>query len=270
MKFSERKGYKTPNTEIQNEGMTAELRISIWNVLDARMWSTDGFLYAQYGESRIQPFSRSLWFHYFKKPMDGRPTSDRGILDKIREYFFKCQWYEVYDFLEFVLNYLENQRINDSVNSVLAIELSGYRFVGGHITNLTSEDEISSLSEALSDKDFPGVQIHLKTALSLFSDKKKPDYRNSIKESISAVESMAQRVTKNPKATLGEALKSLKKTTDLHPALKEAFLKLYGYTSDEDGIRHAMLDDPGLGPEDARFFLVACSAFINYLKSKME
>lgn len=270
MKFSERKGYKTPNSKVQNEEMTVELRNSIWNVLDVNIWSAERFLYVQYREPDIQPFSKSLWFHYFKQPIDNRPERSADILDEIRKYFFKCPWYEVYDFLEFVLNYFKNQYLNDFTNRILSIELSGYRFVEGHITNLTSEDEISSLTAALSDKEFPGVQTHLKTALALFSDKKKPDYRNSIKESISAVESMAQAITKNPKATLGDALKVLEKSTNLHSALKEAFTKLYGYASDEDGIRHAMLDDPRLGPEDARFFLVACSAFTNYLKSKIK
>lgn len=54
----------------------------------------------------------------------------------------------------------------------------------------------------------------------------------------------------------------------MHPALKGAFEKLYGYTSSAKGIRHALLDEPNLGFEDAKFMLVSCSAFVNYLKSK--
>ena len=30
----------------------------------------------------------------------------------------------------------------------------------------------------------------------------------------------------------------------LHPALKRAFSNLYGFTSDEQGIRHALIDNP--------------------------
>lgn len=71
-------------------------------------------------------------------------------------------------------------------------------------------------------------------------------------------------------ATLGRALSELdkNKTVNMHPALREAFQKLYGYTSDADGIRHALLKDSNLDFEDAKFMLVSCSAFINYLKSK--
>jgi len=97
----------------------------------------------------------------------------------------------------------------------------------------------------------------------LLSDRNSPDYRNSIKESISAVESLVQK-TLGKDGTLGNLIKKL----DLHPALQSAFSSLYGYTSDEDGIRHAILDSERITFEDAKFFLVICSAFINFVNSK--
>ncbi len=63
-------------------------------------------------------------------------------------------------------------------------------------------------------------------------------------------------------------MRFIEKKVELHPALKKAFDSLYGYTSDADGIRHALLDEPNLDSEDAKFMLVSCSAFINYLISK--
>ena len=44
--------------------------------------------------------------------------------------------------------------------------------------------------------------------------------------------------------------------------------KLYGYTSDEDGVRHGIFDAPEIGFNEAKFMLVACSALINFLISK--
>jgi len=55
---------------------------------------------------------------------------------------------------------------------------------------------------------------------------------------------------------------------NLHPALRNAFSNLYGYTSDEGGIRHAILDAEKVSFEDAKFFLVVCSAFINFVEAK--
>jgi hypothetical protein len=57
----------------------------------------------------------------------------------------------------------------------------------------------------------------------------------------------------------------------LHPALEAAFTKLYGYTSDAKGIRHALLDDDEVVTfEEAKFMLVACSAFINYVRGVLK
>ena len=65
-----------------------------------------------------------------------------------------------------------------------------------------------------------------------------------------------------------KALKQLKKRLGLHGALEKAFSSMYGYSSDADGIRHALMDEPNLAFEDAKFMLVACAAFGNYLKTK--
>lgn len=108
-------------------------------------------------------------------------------------------------------------------------------------------------------------------ALRLFAEKQNPDYENSIKESISAVESMCCIITglTGKKATLGNALKKLKeKGVYIHKALESAFLSLYGYTSDEDGIRHGGIDFKNAPSEDAKYMLISCSAFINYLTEK--
>ena len=108
------------------------------------------------------------------------------------------------------------------------------------------------------------IQRHL-------SDRKTPDYRNSIKESISAVEAMARIVAGTPKATLGDALKVMERKQQLHPALKEAFSKLYGYANDSDGIRHAINnEDTAVGQSIAKYFLLSCTSFINYLKANLS
>ena len=80
---------------------------------------------------------------------------------------------------------------------------------------------------------------------SYFPIRECPDYRNSIKESISAVESLVATVV-GEKGTLGQLIKKLEDEISLHPALRTAFGSLYGYTSDEGGIRHAILESKDL------------------------
>jgi hypothetical protein len=250
--------------------MNDELRNSLWNALDVGLWSTDYYLWSN-SEAGIEPLSRVLWFNYFKKPIDSMPDRNDSILAAIRKYFFACQWFEVYDFLEFVLAYYKSSKPNliKFVNNILEHELSAYRFVSGHLTDITNTQELEMLESALGDSKFAAVAAHIQRGFELYTNRKNPDYRNSIKESISSVEAMARIVAKNPKATLADALKSIEKHGLLHPALKEGFMKLYGYTSDEGGIRHAMIDEPNLTAADARYFLLSCTSFVNYLKAQL-
>ena len=70
--------------------------------------------------------------------------------------------------------------------------------------------------------------------------------------------------------SLGQALKLIEKRgLTLHPALKGAFEKLYGFTSNADGIRHGGIKPSDVDQDLAKFMLISCSAFVNYLISKM-
>lgn len=272
--FSQRKGLKPIRKVMQLDSMDAELRNRLWTILALIYWSDLDRAYRNISDRQdFEALFINLWDKYFKLPIDTLPYSWSELRGKLRDYFFKAPWYEVYDFIEFIVNnYLRlehdiNQEFMKSCNSVLESEVSAYRFVGGQITQITSEEEISEIEEALTTPLEP-VKIHLKTALDLLSDRKSPDYRNSIKESISAVESICELITKK-KTTLGQCLGEIEsKIGPIHGALKRAFESLYGYTSSAEGIRHALLDEPKLSFEDAKFMLVSCSAFINYLVSK--
>ena len=268
MKFSERMGIKPVSDVIQVDEMNGDLRSGLWNVLLDAEFGRTGFLNEYNRRSpRIYAFSKALWADYFKVPVDERPARRSGILDTIREYFFGCDWFEVYDFLEFCVAYY-GDGITEPLNTMLERELSGYRIIDGRVAPITTPEEVDTVQEAIGDTTFPGASAHLRAALDLLSRKTNPDYRNSIKESISAVESASCAITGDHAATLGAALKTLGEAHALHGALKEGFLKLYGYTSDGDGIRHAMLEESELTQADAIYFLVSCSAFVNYLKIK--
>lgn len=275
MRFSQRTGI-TPATKLaQRESIDEELRASLWSLLSLFYWDNyepprremyGRFDYVQ--DSSLHPLVLSLWLHYFKRPTDTIDKYWEQCHGRLRKYFFEAEWYEVYDFVEFVADYgPEEQKLKfiETANSYLARENSAYRFIGNQIGEITSAEEISTVETALAAPDeFRGAKTHLRTALALLSDRKNPDFRNSIKESISAVESLARKLAKDDSGTLGAILKELERSKNLHPALKNAFSSLYGYTNDADGIRHALLDEAGLTKADAKFMLVCCSAFINF------
>lgn len=53
----------------------------------------------------------------------------------------------------------------------------------------------------------------------------------------------------------------------MHPALVNAYNILYGFTSDEEGIRHSQIKDSEVDQRLAQCFLTNCSAFVTYLQS---
>jgi len=274
MLFSQRKGLKPVRSVIQTDGMDSALRNALWDVLQLAIWDEDantGY-YDYLDESSLNWLFRLYWHKYFNEPIDKLPQKTKDAIAVVRQYFFTCKWYEVYDFMEFSANHAEDRYTRHLIelsNLVLERELSGYRFIDKSIVPISSEEEINSIESALENtSSLKGANVHLRTSLDLLSDRKSPDYRNSIKEAISAVESISQTISSDPKATLGSALKELEKKSAMHPALKSSLSSLYGYTSDSNGIRHAMLDEPTLTFIDAKFMLVACTAFVNYLIGK--
>jgi hypothetical protein len=104
--------------------------------------------------------------------------------------------------------------------------------------------------------------------MNLLYDRKMPDYRNSAKESISAVEALCKEISGQDKATLSDAIKTLSKDSKYHPAFLKALDKLYAYTNDSSGIRHSLLDEDVVDFADAKFMLLACSSFVNYVRTK--
>mgnify|MGYP000861592559 CR=1 FL=1 len=276
MKFSERYGYKSIREIVQIDSIDEQLRNALWSLLKIHAWDHVHYSSGMYGgyylssNDQIKTLCERLWFHYFKKPLDTLDNDWSEVLKFLRQYFFKCDWYEVYDFVEFLANNYERygfrKEFINGCNFVLEKEVSAYRFVENLITRITEKEEVDEIEGALEKSRGP-VYTHLRRSLELLSDRERPDYRNSIKESISAVECLVAK-TVGEKGTLGQLIKKLEDEIKLHTALKNAFSSLYGYTSDEGGIRHAILESEKILFEDAKFFLVVCAAFINFVEAK--
>lgn len=204
------------------------------------------------------------------------------LINKINRIWYAQQWYTYYDILEIILSFSvsdnkliggdEKEKISNfknGVNKIFVEENIGYHIINNQVVNITTEEEINEIEKAM-DSVFDSVNDHFEKALSFYSDRKNPDYKNSIKESISAVESMCCIIC-GKKVELGKALGKLEKNgIYIHGAMKNGFQALYGYASDESGIRHGGIEDKEVTEEDAKFMLITCSAFVNYLKVKFN
>lgn len=277
MKFSDRIGITKPRDLIQMDSMDQILRNKLWTYFYfyyIENLSNSGNIISRDNSQQFIQLMVDIWSGYYNSKLDELPTRVDNLVKKIKNDFDNKEWYEVYNFIEFIVNKFEIDEINytfiKNCNKAFERELSAYRFIDKLITPITSEVEIESIEKALDNSTiYSGVYEHLKTSLDLLSNKTMPNYRNSIKESVSAVESLCSILTNEPSLSLGQSLKKLEdKGIVLNTAFKKGLSNIYGYTSEADGIRHGLLEESNLKLEDARFMLVLCSAFVNYLIEK--
>lgn len=269
--FSERKGIKHFSDIVQVDSLTERTRNKLYTATE------DAFngLVGEYKNFFVEYVYEEL-FSLTKRDIPDDSYSWKYNYSKVFKNIysiFKLESYEdIFTFIEGIIrvlaliaSYNKNNYIKD-ISSIFVAENVNYRIVNDQIMDIVDEEQIQSIEETLKSP-YDVVKKHYAKAIEKLY--KENDYSNSIKESITTVESMCQILTKNDKATLGDSLKVLK--SDIHPAMRGAFEKLYGYTSDAKGIRHAN----GVGEEnatfsEAKFMLIICSAFVNYLKENFE
>lgn len=252
--------------------MTVALRNSLWNYLLKTIFACSPDLHPS--------VSKPICERSFRLPLDSLPGhySEHRTWLRIRFFYQGFPWYEVHNLIEFIAKNCGQMRsglkpsaFREGANKILEEEMSAYRFIGDVLVPISTSDEVQSITgavEVASVYNLYGAKEHLSTAVDLMSKKPSPDYRNSIKESISAIECLAKQITGEENGGLDRALSKLDKQVHFHGASKAGMLSLYGYTSDEDGIRHAILEKADIGFEEAKFMLVSCSALVNLLVSK--
>lgn len=269
MVFSRRYGYKDAKPQIETASDTLKHRIFAafykqeFNFYDTVEWSgyTTGIEDMMIEMGVLYEFPRNR-------------IIKQSNADVLQKYILGSkEWYLIFDFIERYLMCSDSTTVEKMVplfNRILEEEVSGYRILDKQVVPITNQAELNTIQEAYSTK-YDSVNTHIAKALTLYADRKTPDYENSIKESISAVEAMCCIITgmTGAQATLGKAIKKLKECgVHIHSAMENAFSSLYGYTSDENGIRHGGIDFTSAPAEDAKYMLVSCSAFVNYLIEK--
>lgn len=266
--FSER-NQLAPTKPIQVTDVDLPLFNRIWNIFYNREHATSSSSFS-FGSQpgKAEQILDALGYSY-TYPDD---YFDRNKnIEKLKNRLIDSEWYVIYDFVEIYVSLFsqksERELLEKELNMVLTEEKAGYRIVDGMIVPITNKYELDALKKALKTK-CESVNQHIAKAVSLYSKRRNPDYENSVKESISAVEAMCCIITGRD-ATLNKTIEKLKNNgVHIHPALEKAFISLYAYTCDEKGIRHAGIEFVDAPAEDAKYMLISCSAFVNYLMEK--
>ncbi|MFQ1699204.1 AbiJ-NTD4 domain-containing protein [Loktanella agnita] len=270
--FASRYGYVPVAVDLAETEMPSSLRSGLWDVVSNFYFSDIHAQHSIVGGTYSKYFSNltnDIWFNYFREPADSRPKYCGDAVKLIRGRFFEWKFYEVYEFVEFIsartpVNGKSKSRFTESANFILSREKSAFRFAGNFLVKLSDENQLVEVAAA-SQSASEAVNEHIKLAAKHYSNTNSPDYRNSIKESISAAEAAVSFVTGRKPSGISRPLKNIAATYQIHPALRDGFEKIYAWTSDDSGIRHSLMTKSTVTQEEARFMLISCSAFANYL-----
>ena len=277
--FSERKGIKHFSDIVQENSLNERTRNKLYTATEEVFCLMD-----KYSERLQNYFIEFIYEELFSLTKRDIPRvygyssySHTSVFNEIYNIINTENYGDVLTFIEGIIKCcciidrsncsmlnLKNNYI-ERIGYIFQSENVNYRIVDDKITDIVDKEQINSLEETLNNP-YKVVSEHYSKAIEqLYSVK---DYANSIKESISTVEAMCQ-IINGSKETLGKALNNLK--VEIHPALKSAYSSIYGYTSDENGTRHANgIGEKNATFEEAKYMLVSCSAFVNYLKENFE
>ena len=283
--FSERYKYTKASDVIIRETITPEIQNAICSCYDRlpSIFVLCGFLE---GDNPSVEIEKYLWTNFLNQ-REGKFVDNYNRYHIVSTTFLEDYhepWYRKLDLVECTIKHFDALGLRhvqySRVLNMFATQLNSeferlnfaYRIVNNEIVEITSKEELAAIESSIHDSS-SNIKMHLSKALELYAQRPNGDYRNSIKESISAVEAYCREITGENK--LGPALSKLESKGVIVPkVLIDAFHKLYAYTNQSDtGIRHALMDEDGAytpGIEEALFMLVSCSAFINYLNKKIK
>ena len=279
--FSQRQGYAPLPRPMRLEELSDDLRRDIWNVtreILISMRESDGLSYYFSNEGR-RLIERVLG-RLLKMPEDKINAEYDEVLNPFRMIILKAKFFRVLDLIEIFSNdepYRARSndfrtRIADSFQrhgAAYRFDISKFPFRFSPCSSKEQGEATKRAIEAISESGMEGAATHLRQAAHHIDRRR---FADSIRESISAVESVARRIAPES-STLGEALKILEKKGLLdNRQLKNGFEKLYAYTNSEQGIRHALLEKnaPDVGLDEAMFMYGACASFADYLVNKQR
>jgi hypothetical protein len=265
--FEQAEGAESLPTQLKPKEVSELLRSALWAAV-----------YEDMRESQYQGDLTHSWenvtysWHVYRKcrPVDEFRPSFKQWVQEFKTIILSGSYVDVFGLLQFILRHQScPHRLKSRIPHALAVGRAAYRVVDGDtIAPFGSEAELETVKRAFADlaaTEFHGARKHLRTAAEELTGGK---YAESIRESIHAVESVVRVL--EPKGDFAKALAKLDAKAKIHGALKAGFGSLYGFTSDESGIRHPFLEKgtAGVDETDALFMICACAAFVSYLINK--
>lgn len=271
MGFRERIGLVEPRAVLQTDSLDDETRVILWNSIYRLYERLESGENRYSGKSEI--VAKHVWQNALGRAADEFPARN-VVMRQLKSQIVDGDWsfaLEAVEYFGIALAALWHKaeipvEFQKQINRDLSRCLVGYRFVAGELVQVSEDAEVDEVEGAIDSGGPPAT--HLQRALQLLSNREAPQYANVVHEAIHAVEAKIASMT--GRKVLSDGLKALEAAGyPIHSALAGGWTKLYGYTSDAGGIRHALVRDEEIDETLAVYFLVSCSAFVNFL-TKVE
>lgn len=268
--FSLREGYESLPSPMQLEELSPDLRREIWNAIWEALGKNSVFGSRRFHSVSGGPGSNSFFDsvrrilgHRLEIPHDEIRNDFFQISENIKSIILNSEFNKLLDFLE-DFSCLDGEPPS-CIAQIFDLHIAAYWLdtskTPPQFIPRSSPEEGEAIRRALETvegNDFAGASAHLREAAKSINS---GQFAQAVEESVKAVESVSRSIDPD---TLGKALNILeRKGLITHPALKKAFSKLYGYTSDKEGIRHALLSREAA--DVAQFMFGACASFAAYL-----
>lgn len=273
--FSQAEGIDPLPRPLASEELSEDVRNLLWSYIYGELQEASVFRIMDW---HIQDPWKSILYdthiRFMHRPADEFSAELETWVQILKPFFQSADYNRIFDVLQFVLRHnMVPSESFDAIKSILEDGLCAYMLVedGPTIVPIAIPEQRESIEESfqvLASGPFDGARAHLRESADCISA---GDYAGSVRESIHAVESVARRLDEGAKKSLSPALEALShKGVEIHGAFKSGIENLYGYTNDESGIRHSLIEGKAakVDVEDAAFLFGACASFAAYLVSK--
>ena len=268
--FSQAQGYEELPQPLALGVIGDDTRIKLWDLLASYVWVTDpSHVYLNKPWYQILGMAHS---DFLKKPAD---EFEPDTYDTYKFYkqgiLHNFQFNRLFDLFQMIMRHPQcprqfTSRVAEVFNKgrlAYVVDTQTPATILPAATKLEGQTVVKVIDEFRAS-GLRGTEAHIRNAAELINS---GQWADSVRESIHAVESVARQLDPDASKKLGPALSSLEKKGQLHPALKKAFSSLYGYTSDEEGVRHPLVthSTARVNQDEAVFMLGACASFASYL-----
>lgn len=193
------------------------------------------------------------------------------------------EWDFVFDFVERILDELEQpagagflavrEEFHNDINMLFRTERMLYIITEGKVCPQRPDElealESNVLSIASQQSVGDAVVKHLEKARNLLCQRPQPDFENTIKELVCALESTAKALSGDDDMKFGDFLKKGPWAKSIHGTLRVLMDKFHGYASNEGGIRHGAGEEvPTLTLDDVTFAYYQALSAIELLSAK--